>query len=99
MAKVARCEEELAAAREARAALDAKPVVLEAPAHRFATYSSVEEMRAAQDGAVLNPGIDAGDAARAIQRKVECEQSQRRALMSLPSYLRADRPFGSDQTM
>jgi hypothetical protein len=72
LAEVKRCERELAGALATRAALDAQPDPLEQP-HRFATYGAVEELHAAQGGAVLNPGIDVGEAARAIRRRVAGE--------------------------
>jgi hypothetical protein len=74
MAKVARCEQALAEARAALAALDAKPVAIEEP-HRFATYGSVEELHAAQGGAVPNPGINVAETVRAIHRKIAGEPS------------------------
>jgi hypothetical protein len=71
-AKIARAEQALAEAKAARAALDAKPVALEP--HRFATYSTIEEMHAAHGGAVLNSGIDPSEAAEAYRRQAEGEQ-------------------------
>jgi hypothetical protein len=70
-AKVARCEQALAEARAARAALVPE---FGHERHQFATYGSVEEMRAAHGGAVFNPGIDVGKAADAIRRQHEGEQ-------------------------
>jgi hypothetical protein len=70
-AKVARCEEELAAARAARAALRPE---LDPEPHRYATYGGIEEMRAAHGGAVFNPGIDTNETAQAYRQQAEGEQ-------------------------
>jgi hypothetical protein len=70
MARVGLAEEELAAARVARAALDAEPDLLAEP-HQFRTFGSIEELHA---GASFNPGPDTAEIASAIRERFEGEQ-------------------------
>jgi hypothetical protein len=59
-------EERLRRAQAARAALD---VESEREPHICRTFTSIEELRALQGGAVRNPGIDVGEVAASIQRR------------------------------
>lgn len=74
MAKVARCEQELAAAKAARAALERPPWErdpLDQP-HEYRTFTTVEEMRAG--GAALSPPLDTAAVAEAWRQQAEREQ-------------------------